>query len=175
METKTNELEARLKTLAAALKMELRLTDITRYNDVETGRLVLTVGEHTKGWKAIWLNHLRLSSRGSEYLPRGDFTLRYEHHNEWIDCPKIRLLRKVSIWIEPLNSHTWAGMGANVYLCSSEGWPDPISVKDYNQMVTALLNYNIRQLTIDKAQWVVNENLCKNQSIMGMENFWNNE
>ena len=159
METRHDNMMSKLAEIEAMLK-KLRLTNITRYNDVEEGWLVLNVGTHVKSWKAVWLTQLRLNSRGPCNLPRGDFTLRYAHHGEWIDCPKIRLTLKSSVWIEPLHSRTWEEMGASVYLCSGEGWPDSMSISEYKKLTSALQSFGITQLTIDEPQQVVNEYRC---------------
>lgn len=171
METRHDNMMSKLAEIEAMLK-KLRLTNITRYNDVEEGWLVLNVGTHVKSWRVVWLTQLRLNSRGPCNLPRGDFTLRYAHHGEWIDCPKIRLTLKTSMWIEPLHSRTWEEMGASVYLCSGEGWPDSMSTSEYKKLTSALQSIGIAQLTIDEPQKVVNEYRCGNQALMGMEDFW---
>ena len=171
METRHDNMMSKLAEIEAMLK-KLRLTNITRYNDVEEGWLVLNVGTRVKSWRAVWLTQLRLNSRGPCNLPRGDFTLRYAHHGEWIDCPKIRLSLKSSMWIEPLQSRTWEEMGASVYLCSGEGWPDSMSISEYKKLTSALQSFGITQLTIDEPQQVVNEYRCGNQAFMGMEDFW---
>lgn len=173
METRNDKVNNMLARIKAMLK-QLRLTGITRYNDVEEGRLVLTVGQHTKSWRAVWLSQLRLNSRGPRNLPRGDFTLRYGHRGLWIDCPKIRLSLKSSAWIEPLGSLTWEGMGTNVYLLSDKGWPDSISIADYKQLVSALTYYGINAISIDKPERAVDGFLCRTGEIMGMEAFWEN-
>lgn len=171
METRNDKVTDMLAKIEAMLK-QLRLTHITRYNDVEEGRLVLTVGQHTRSWRAVWLSQLRLNACGPRNLPRGDFTLRYSHHGTWIDCPKIRLTQKSSAWIVPLGPLTWEEMTTNVYLCSDEGWPSSISNAEYKQFASALNYYGIDTITIDEPTAVVNGFLCRAGEIMGLEAFW---
>ena len=54
METRHDNMMSKLAEIEAMLK-KLRLTNITRYNDVEEGWLVLNVGMHVKSWRVVWL------------------------------------------------------------------------------------------------------------------------
>jgi hypothetical protein len=174
METTTNNLETKLKKLATAPEMELRLTDITRYHDVEEGKLVLTVGHRVKTWKAIWLNTLLFNVRGNRNLPRGDFIIRYRHYEHWIDCPTIRLSRRVSMRIVPLNSSRWVDMGVDLYLCDNEGWPNPLNSEEYLQLTDALKIYGINQLTVEEATHTISQYRCGSHELLGLEGFWGN-
>ena len=127
----------------------LRLTNITRYEDVEEGQLVLTINDHEKSWKAIWLSVLLHSVNGGLSLPR-----------------------KTYMWIEPLNCCSWIDMGVNLYLCSSAGWPEPLPRYDYKNFVQALLSYNISEITIDEPIVTITNSRFHPNNIMGMEDFW---
>lgn len=151
-------------------KQELRLTDITRYDDVEDGTLVLTVGERTKRWKAIWLTDLRLGS--SRNLPRGDLALRYRNYREWIDCPRIRLNHQNFMWIEPLRAANWYDMGVNLYLCTDEGWPHPLPRQDYELMIRVLTECHIKMLTVEPPRHIVDGCRFGQDEQTGMAGFW---
>jgi hypothetical protein len=150
----------------------LRLTNITRYEDVEEGQLVLTINDHEKSWKAIWLSVLLHSVNGGLSLPRKTLPLWYRHYHGWVDCPRINLTRQTYMWIEPLNCCSWIDMGVNLYLCSSAGWPEPLPRYDYKNFVQALLSYNISEITIDEPIVTITNSRFHPNNIMGMEDFW---
>lgn len=153
-------------------KRELRLTDITRYLDVEEGRLLLTVGEYSKSWQAIWLTDLRINVDGGHGLPRKTLPVRYKGYHGWVDCPRICLNRQNSMWIEPLHCSSWINMGVNLYLCGSNGWPEPLSRREYENLVQALLSYGIGEIVVERPKATIEDSRFHPNNIMGLEDFW---
>lgn len=151
----------------------LRLTGITRYEDVETGVLELRVRNRVKRWQAVWLTLIRFGD--SRCLPRGDLTIRYRCHGPWIDIPRVSLNFQTHAWILPLDCDNWNNMGANIYLCSAEGWPHPLSVKDYELMTTVLNELQQRTLQVDEPETIKETSLFTNEEKAGMSQFWDEE
>ena len=149
---------------------QLILTDITRYDDVEMGTLELRVGPRIKRWKAIWLTNMLFGD--SRSLPRGTLSLYYRNFNCWIDCPRISINRQTHAWIIPLDSSRWNDMGVNIYLCSGEGWPHPLSVADYKMMLQVMLTLQIGSLTVETPSNVCNTTFFSEEEITGMNLFW---
>lgn len=151
---------------------ELRLTDITRYEDVEEGRLQLIVGDHKKSWQAIWLTALFYSDKSDRCLPPTTLPLWYRNYHGWVDCPRINLTRQTFMWIEPLNCCSWVDMGVNLYLCSSNGWPEPLPRQEYVNLVNAFLGYGISEITVDEPTTIVKDSRFHPDNVMGLDRFW---
>ena len=151
---------------------ELRLTDITRYEDVEEGRLVLTVDGHEKSWRAIWLTILLYSKKGNSSLPRTTMPLWFRNYHGWVDCPRINLTRQSFMWIEPLKCSSWIDMGVNLYLLSENGWPEPLPRHEYKNLVQALLSYGISEITIDEPMATITDSRFHPDNTIGLEDFW---
>ncbi|MBQ6768135.1 MAG: hypothetical protein IJP46_05615 [Prevotella sp.] len=151
---------------------ELRLTDIVRYIDVEEGRLVFCYGEHKKSCKAIWLSDLRIHNNKEGSLPRETLPVRYRNYGQWIDCPRIKLNTRNFMWIEPLNCCSWVDMGVNLYLCSSNGWPEPLPRHEYVNLVNAFLGYGISEITVDEPTTIVKDSRFHPDNVMGLDRFW---
>lgn len=151
-------------------KNELRLTDITRYRDVEEGRLVLSAEGHRKSWKAIWLAKLNVINVSC--LPRGEIPIRYKHYHEWVDCPRLRLNHQNFMWIVPLDSDNYIDMGVNLYLCEDKGFPNPLKRRDYENMVNALYSYRIDKLTVEMPAVTIEDSRFHPDNIMGLVDFW---
>ena len=128
---------------------DFRLTDIIRYSDVEEGLLRLTVGNRTKSWKAIWQTRIYMGCSGLKPIPRGFITLRYMNHNQWIDCPRLKMNLRNHVWIEPLNAENWIDLGTNIYLMSNEGWPNALPYKDFEKMTIMLNEYDVKLLFVE--------------------------
>lgn len=153
---------------------ELRLKNITRYEDVEEGQLELTINGRMKHWYAIWLTSLFYNGGGDRSLPRKTLPLGFKHYHGWIDCPRIILNRQNFMWIEPLNCCSWVDMGVNLYLCSSSGWPEPLPRIEYVNMVRALLGYGISEITVDEPFIISKDSRFHSNNIMGLDDFWDN-
>lgn len=151
-------------------KNELRLTDITRYRDVEEGRLVLSAEGHSKSWKAIWLAKLNVINVSC--LPRGEIPIRYKHYHEWVDCPRLRLNHQNFMWIVPLDSDNYIDMGVNLYLCDDKGFPNPLKRRDYENMVNALYSYRIDRLIVEMPVVTIEDSRFHPDNIMGLVDFW---
>lgn len=151
-------------------KNELRLTDITRYRDVEEGRLVLSAEGHRKSWKAIWLTDLRVND--ISFLPQGEIPISYKHYHEWVDCPRLRLNHQNFMWIVPLDSDNYIDMGVNLYLCDDKGFPNPLKRRDYENMVNALYSYRIDKLTVEMPAVTIEDSRFHPDNIMGLVDFW---
>lgn len=151
-------------------KNELRLTDITRYRDVEEGRLVLSAEGHRKSWKAIWLTDLRVNN--ISFLPQGEIPISYKHYHEWVDCPRLRLNHQNFMWIVPLDSDNYIDMGVNLYLCDGKGFPNPLKRRDYENMVNALYSYRIDKLTVEMPAVTIEDSRFHSDNIMGLVDFW---
>ena len=151
-------------------KKELRLTDITRYRDVEEGRLVLSAEGHRKSWKAIWLTDLRVND--ISFLPQGEIPISYKHYHEWVDCPRLRLNHQNFMWIVPLDSDNYIDMGVNLYLCDNNGFPNPLKRRDYENMVNALYSYRIDKLTVEMPAVTIEDSRFHPDNIMGLVDFW---
>ena len=130
---------------------ELRLTHITRYEDVERGQLILTVGDKQKCWKATWQTDLHLEVNGSRHLPRGTLPLYLNRARApWGTCPRLKLNHRSSMWLEPLDAANWSDFGVDLYLCEADDYLKPLNKADYVLMVLALEHYNIREIIIDE-------------------------
>lgn len=151
-------------------KNELRLTDITRYRDVEEGRLVLSAEGHRKSWKAIWLAKLNVINVSC--LPQGEIAISYKHYHEWVDCPRLRLNHQNFMWIVPLDSDNYIDMGVNLYLCDNNGFPNPLKRRDYENMVNALYSYRIDKLTVEMPAVTIEDSRFHPDNIMGLVDFW---
>ena len=155
-----------------ANKNELRLTDITQYEDVEEGQLMLMAAGHTKSWKAIWLTNLHVNINGKHGLPRGVIKIKYSHYHGLVDCPRLCLNQRNFMWIEPLRCNNWIDMGVNLYLSSEKGFPEPLSQRDYNNMVNALLSYHISEITVEPPVVIIENSRFHPDNVMGLEDFW---
>ncbi|MCH5309195.1 MAG: hypothetical protein J1E58_04970 [Prevotella sp.] len=156
------------------LKKELRLTDITRYDDVEMGRLELTVGEQRRSWKAIWLADLRCNVRGSRRLPAGVLQLTILPGTRWVDCPRLSLNQRIKMWIVPLESSEWADFGVDLYLCDDGGKIGPLPKDSYRQLVGAIRKYDISGLSVEPPRWRVRANRLNHDEGVGFDaDFWN--
>ena len=130
------------------MKGQLILTDITRYDDVETGHLVLTVGEKSKTWYAVWLTNLHIQWQTVNHLPAGCYPLAIRSNRRWLQCPRFKVTRLISMWIEPFDAECWHDMGVNLYLLAQSEHFQPLGRNDYLQFVEALGKYDIHELTI---------------------------
>ena len=90
--------------------IELRLTDICRWHDVERGWLQLTVGNRQRRWSAIWQTNLRFRSQGDNFLPRGTLPLTCRTTGKWMDCPRLKLKLRTVMWVVPLETAKWNGL-----------------------------------------------------------------
>jgi len=151
---------------------ELRLEQITRYEDVEEGQLTLTVGGRNKSWNAIWLSDLRIYNNEERSIPRGTMPIRYRHYKNWIDCPRIKLNHRNFMWIEPASCRSWVDMGVNLYLCSSNGWPEPLPRVEYEKLVQALLSYGISEIVVDAPVVTITNSRFHPDNTMGLDDFW---
>lgn len=154
--------------------IELRLTDICRWHDVERGWLQLTVGNKRRRWNAIWQTNLRFGSRGDgRILPRGTLPLAYKATGKWIDCPRLKLNLRTVMWMVPLETARWSDFGVDLYLCAGDDGFAPLPRQDYLQLVNALKWYNIRELSVDNYQRTVDGNLLNTADEMGLDaDFW---
>ncbi|MBP5235500.1 MAG: hypothetical protein J6Z20_05900 [Bacteroidales bacterium] len=152
---------------------ELRLTHITRYEDVERGQLILTVGDKRKCWKATWQTDLHLEVNGSRHLPRGTLPLYLNRARApWGTCPRLKLNHRSSMWLEPLDAANWSDFGIDLYLCEADDYLKPLNKADYVLMVLALEHYNIREIIIDEPNVIKPVNKYQH----GFEaEFWRNE
>jgi len=132
----------------------LKITGITHYEDVETGTLVLERDGRTKSWKAVWVSRLR----DGVGLRSGTLPLRFRNYGPWIDCPRVALNHQTFMWMEPLNAASWIDLGVNLYLCSDEGWPEPLPRRDFEQLTMILLECGIDCLTVEEPQRVEHGN-----------------
>ncbi len=149
-----------------------KLFEITRYEDVEEGTLMLMVGNRVKTWKAIWLSNLRFNRQGACHLPSGELPIRYQNYLQWVDCPRISLTLRIYMWIEPLKSACWDDMGVNLYLCSDEGWPMPLSKKEFMQMTSVLCELRINSLTVEEPKVINDCSRFNEEEKSGMNTFW---
>ena len=76
------------------------------------------------------------------------------------------------MWIEPLNASTWENMGVNIYLCSDEGWPHPLPRRDFEQLVTVLMEYGIDTLRIEEPQQIIVNNKYRSNDQLSLDDFW---
>ena len=142
--------------------VELRLTRIVCYEDVERGLLVLTVGDKKKCWKATWQTNLRININGSQSMPRGTLPLYTNRARApWGTCPRVKLNTRIQMWIEPLDSSTWSDFGVNLYLCADDDYFQPLNRADYILMVLALEHYGVRELIVDEPMKVKSVNKYK--------------
>lgn len=150
--------------------IELRLTHITRYEDVERGLMILTVGDKQKCWKATWQTDLRLVVNGSRHLPRGPLPLYLNRARApWGTCPRLKLNHRSSMWLLPLDAANWSDFGVNLYLCEADDYLKPLNRADYVLMVLALEHYNVREIIVDEPTEV----MPMNQYRHGFEaEFW---
>lgn len=153
-------------------KTELRLTEITRYEDVEEGQLLLTAGKKRKRWGAVWQTDLRINLKDGRCLPRGVIPLGFRHYNSWVDCPRLKLNHQNFMWIVPLDCSNWIEMGTNLYLYSSKGWPDPLPRIEFVKLINALLDYDIKELTVEPPMAIINDSRFHPDNPMGLDNFW---
>ena len=146
------------------------LCDIMRYLDVETGWLVLTVGDHTKSWKAIWQTNLGRQFSWGRSLPRTQIPIYFRNHDVWVDCPKLALTHKNAMWMMPLKSQLWIDLGVDLYLCEDCEELQPLNKADYQLLVQALKKYGVRHLTVEPATAEVDDCLLHHSTFE--ENFW---
>ena len=151
---------------------ELRLTNITRYNDVDLGSLVLTADGHMKSWKAIWQTNLHVNVNGASCVPCGNIPIKYKCYHQWIDCPRLRLNHRHFMWIIPLDCYNWVDMGVNLYLCADEGWPQPLPRRDYEQMCRVICELKVGFLTVEQPRKTFASSWFRHDVRMGQENFW---
>jgi len=152
---------------------QLRLTDITRYNDVETGRLTLKVGNKQKSWKAVWLTNLRFNVRGKNLLPRTTLPLSIRANERYLDCLRLKLNRRMEMWIVPLETDQWIDFGVDLYLCSEDEEFIPLPMTAYQQLIDAINRYGIRELTVDEPRCTVDGNrLCQDNGQGFDADFW---
>lgn len=149
-----------------------KLFQITRYEDVEEGTLMLMVGDRVKTWKAIWLSNLRIGKQGMHHLPSGVLPVRYQNYMQWVDCPRITLTHRTFMWIEPLQAMCWHDMGVNLYLCSDQGWPMPLPNRDFMQMTSVLCEFKINILTVEEPEVINDFSRFNEDEKSGMDQFW---
>lgn len=127
----------------------LKLTDIVRYDDVETGRLRLTVGGVPHSWKAVWLSNLRCNLRGRNSLPYGELQLSLCSNDRWIACPRLRLSSRVCMWLTPLETTKWTNFGVNMYLCDDGDQLSPLSTEDYLRFVDCVRANRVTGISVE--------------------------
>ena len=149
-----------------------KLFEITRYEDVEEGTLMLMVGNRVKTWKTIWLSNLRLNGQGARHLPSGELPIRFQNYQQWVDCPRISLNCRTFMWIEPLKAMCWNDMGVNLYLCSDEGWPMPLSKKEFMLMTSVLCDLRINTLMVEEPVVINAYSRFNKEEKSGMNTFW---
>jgi hypothetical protein len=130
------------------MKGLLTLIDVTRYDDVETGRLVLTVGERQKSWQAVWLTNLHIQWRNMNHLLAGDYKLTMGMNRRWYQCPRVLVTRQVGMWIEPFAAESWQDMGVDLYLCDDLDNFGPLERNRYLQFIDMLRRYKVDMLTV---------------------------
>ena len=91
-------------------------------------------------------------------MPRGTLPLRFRNYGPWIDCPRVALNHQTFMWMEPLNAASWIDLGVNLYLCSDEGWPEPLPRRDFEQLTMILMECGIDCLTVEEPQRVEHGN-----------------
>ncbi len=156
-------------------KVEFRLTDITRYDDVEMGRLVLRVDGREKSWKAVWLTNLRCHVKGSNELPRTELPLSIRPTRRYLDCLRLKLSQRIVMWIVPLESTEWTEMGVDLYLCDEGDELAPLPAKAYRQLVAAIKRYGVSELTVEEPRWTVDgDRFCHDAGVDFDEDFWGN-
>lgn len=152
---------------------QLRLTDITRYNDVETGRLTLKVGNKQKSWKAVWLTNLRCNVRGKNLLPRTSLSLSVRANERYLDCLRLKLNQRIEMWIVPLETAQWIDFGVDLYLCDEDDEFIPLPMTAYQQLIDAINRYDIRELTVEEPRCTVDGNrLCQDNGKGFDADFW---
>lgn len=165
-----HESEAHDETVGS---IELRLTDITRYNDVEMGRLTLSDGKRQKSWKAIWLANLRYRTHGSNEMPRGRLPLSIKPNEKYLDCLRLKLTQRTIMWMLPLESKEWYDIGVDLYLCDEAEALTPLSRAGYQQVVGAVKRYNISELSVEEPKWIVDKDrLCHDEGASFDADFW---
>lgn len=119
----------------------LRLTDISHYDDVETGTLVLSDGEgHRKSYTAMWLSDLRIPSM--RQLPRGVMLpLRSVPTPFCYETPLIYVSTACKLRVEPLMSKSWQDFGCQLYV--------EMTVQEFREMSSMLRYLSIGQLETD--------------------------
>jgi len=148
----------------------LTLTDITRYEDVERGRLVLTAGDRQKSWKATWQTNLRINFTEDRSMPRGGLPLNLRKGKApWPICPLLKLNRLTKMWIEPLNSSRWTDFGVDLYLCDESDYFLPLKRADYMMFVEALRHYNLETLMVEAPRYVKDRSIYKHEF---EDDFW---
>lgn len=153
---------------------DLRLTDITRYDDVETGQLVLTVGSRHKSWKAIWLSNLRYRINDGRCLPRTALPLSIRAGQHYIECPCLKLNRLTAMWMVPLETSEWTNIGVDLYLCDKQELITPLPNQDYRQLVEAIKRFGISELSVEEPRQVVSLNLLNHHEEADFDaDFWN--
>jgi len=153
---------------------DLRLTDITHYDDVETGQLVLTVGSRQKNWKAIWLSNLRYGSSGNRSLPRTVLPLYLRVNQHYIECPYLKLNHRTAMWMVPLETSEWTNIGVDLYLCDKQELITPLPDQDYRQLVEAIKRFGISELSVEEPQQVISQNLLNHHEEADFDaDFWN--
>ena len=153
-------------------RTELRLTDITRYEEVEEGLLLLTANGKSKSWNAIWQTNLRVGTSGYFSLPRGVVPMKFTHYHKWVDCPRLKLNHQNFMWIVPLDSSCWIDMGVNLYLCSRKGWPEPLPRNEFLNLISALLVYGITELLVEESVTIIKDSRFHPDNPLGLEDFW---
>lgn len=138
--------------------VNLTLTDIIRYEDVERGRLVLIAGDRQKSWKATCMTNLRINFTEDRSMPRGCLPLNLKRCKApWPICPLLKLNRRTKMWIEPLNCVRWTDFGVNLYLCDEADYFRPLGRGEYQMFVEALCYYGIDTLTVEPPRLVKHE------------------
>lgn len=154
-------------------KIELRLTDICRWQDVERGWLQLSFGYKRRRWNAIWQTNLRFGCQGANRLPRGTIPMGVKTTDRWIDCPRLKLTLRTVMWVVPLETAKWSDFGVNLYLCADGNALAPLPRQEYLQLVDALKWYGIREISVDEPQRTVDGYLLNTEDETGFDAaFW---
>ena len=66
----------------------------------------------------------------------------------------------------------WNDMGVNLYLCSDEGWPMPLSKKEFMLMTSVLCDLRINTLMVEEPVVINAYSRFNKEEKSGMNTFW---
>lgn len=149
------------------------LSDIIRYDDVETGRLKLIVGNRQKTWKATWLSNLNCQTSDGRSLPRKSLQILFKANELWAECPMLRLNPRTKMWIVPLKAANWLDFGVDLYLCAESEELKPLPRKDYLQFVEAVTYFNVTHLAVEQPRQTLQQCFLQHEAgVLQDTNTW---
>lgn len=154
-------------------KTIFKITDITHYEDVCEGRLVMCVGEKEKSWRVVWMAYLRLNSLGEKGIPAGAYSLGVKANQRWVCGLQVKIHNRKRLWIEPLISDRWEDFGTDIYLCEDNDSLTPVGRMEYGQLVRALEHFGITELLMEKPQRYLDGNRLRHEDLS--VDFWGNQ